>query len=235
MYQKMTNSEKNQPDKTMQLLERKTKEVDIIQQVSAEINKTLDLAVIGKSMLLAMDEYFGFQHSMILLMDNENQSLSVLSTHGYDDKGIGAKVPVGMGVIGMVAKRKKLMRMANMGMQRSYMQAIRQQVTETDETILQEEEDLPGLPDVESQVAIPMLLEEELVGVFSFESKQVNIFDKADEFLIGILANQAASALQNARLFQREQQRLSELNQAHSDLADLNANLEKKVEERTAE
>jgi class 3 adenylate cyclase len=235
MYQKMTNSEKNQPDKTIQLLERKTKEVDIIQQVSAEINKTLDLAVIGKSMLLAMDEYFGFQHSMILLMDNENQSLSVLSTHGYDDKGIGAKVPVGMGVIGMVAKRKKLMRMANMGMQRSYMQAIRQQVTETDETILQEEEDLPGLPDVESQVAIPMLLEEELVGVFSFESKQVNIFDKADEFLIGILANQAASALQNARLFQLEQQRLSELNQAHSDLADLNANLEKKVEERTAE
>lgn len=111
----------------------------------------------------------------------------------------------------MVAKRKKLMRMANMGMQRSYMQAIRQQVTETDKTRLQEE-DLPGLPDVESQVAIPMLLEEELVGVFSFESKQVNIFDKADEFSIGILANQAASALQNARLFQREQQRLSELN-----------------------
>ena len=136
MYQKMTNSEKNQPGKTMQLLERKTKEVDIIQQVSTEINKTLDLAVIGKSLLLSMDEYFGFQHSMILLMDNENESLSVLSTHGYDDKGIGAKVAVGMGVIGMVAKRKKLMRMANMGMQRSYMQAIRQQVTETDETIL---------------------------------------------------------------------------------------------------
>lgn len=94
MYQKMTNFEKNQPDKTMQLLERKTKEVDIIQQVSTEINKTLDLAVIGKSMLLAMDEYFGFQHSMILLMDNENQSLSVLSTHGYDDGGSAPKLPL---------------------------------------------------------------------------------------------------------------------------------------------
>jgi class 3 adenylate cyclase len=231
----MTNPEQGQPDKTVQLLERKTKEVEIIQQVSSEINKTLDLEIIGKSMLLAMDEYFGFQHSMILLMDNETQSLSVLSTHGYGEKGVGAKVAVGMGVIGMVAKRKKLMRMANMGMQLSYMQAIRQQVTETSEAKLQQEEVLPGLPDVESQVAIPMLLEEELVGVFSFESKEVNIFDKADEFLIGILANQAASALQNARLFQLEQQRLSELNQAHSDLADLNANLEKKVEERTAE
>ena len=67
----MTNPEQDQPDKTVQLLERKTKEVEIIQQVSSEINKTLDLEVIGKSMLLAMDEYFGFQHSMILLMDNE--------------------------------------------------------------------------------------------------------------------------------------------------------------------
>ena len=55
-----------------------------------------------------------------------------------------------------------------------------------------------GLKDGESQVAIPMLLENELVGVFSVESKKVNIFDKSDEYLIGILANLAASAMQNA-------------------------------------
>ena len=217
------------------LLERKNKEVEIIQRVSNQINKTLDLDIIAKAMLDSMDEFFGFKHSMILLLDKEEKSLSVLATHGYDEKGKGAKVPVGMGVIGTVAKRKKLMRMANMGMQLSYMQAIKKQINKDKNTNLNNEIELPGLKDVESQVAIPMLLDDELVGVFSVESNKVNIFDKADELLISILANQSASALQNARLFKLEKARSKELDEVNSKLEDLNINLEKKVEERTSE
>ena len=216
-------------------LERKSKEVEIIQQVSSQINATLDLENIARTMLDLMDEFFGFRYAMILLLDESKENLSVLATHGYKDGGLGAKVKVGIGVIGMVAKRRKLMRMANLGQQRSYMQTIRRQVSENMETKLEDEVPLPGLADVESQVAIPMMLEDELVGVFSVESQGVNIFDKGDEMLIGILANQAAIALQHARLFKREQERLRELNEAHSKLADLNANLELKVKERTAE
>ena len=227
--------DQTQLDGLTKRLERKTKEVEIIQQVSSQINATLDLENIAKTMLSLMDEFFGFQYAMILLLDEEDEALSVLATHGYEDDGLGAKVKVGMGVIGMVAKRRKLMRMANLGQQRAYMQTIRQQVTKSTDTKLEDEVSLPGLVDVESQVAIPMMLEEELVGVFSVESRGVNIFDKADELLIGILANQAAIALQHARLYQREQQRIAELNEAHHELADLNANLEQKVEERTAE
>ena len=205
--------DQTQLDDLKQRLERKTKEVEIIQQVSSKINTTLDLENIAKAMLGLMDEFFGFQYAMILLLGEEESTLSVLATHGYEEQGVGAKVKVGMGVIGMVAKRRKLMRMANLGAQRAYMQAVRQQVTQITDTELQDEVPLPGLADVESQVAIPMMLEEELVGVFSVESRGVNIFDKADELLIGILANQAAIALQHARLYQREQQRIAELNE----------------------
>ena len=222
-------------EKINQKLERKTKEVEIIQQVSSQINATLNLQNIANTMLELMDEFFGFKHTMILLLEEKDEILNVLATHGYEEQGVGAKVKVGIGVIGMVAKRKKLMRMANLGAQRAYMQAVKEQVNQTTTTKIQEEEVLPGLQDVESQVAIPMMLEEKLVGVFSVESREINIFDKGDELLIGILANQAAIALQHARLFQREQQRLKELNEAHKELADLNSNLEQKVEERTAE
>ena len=125
--------------------------------------------------------------------------------------------------------------MANLGMQRSYMQAIREQVQITNKNKLQDKVELPGLKNAESQVAIPMLIDNELVGVFSVESEKMNIFDKSDEILIGILANQTASALENARLYQLEQKRLKELNKAHQELESLNINLEKKVEERTSE
>ena len=101
-----------QLDKLNQKLERKTKEVEIIQQVSSQINATLNLQNIANTMLELMDEFFGFKHTMILLLEEKEQILNVLATHGYEDQGIGAKVKVGMGVIGMVAKRRKLMRLS---------------------------------------------------------------------------------------------------------------------------
>ncbi len=216
-------------------LERRNKEIEIIERVASQISKTLNLDAIAKTMLISMEEYFGFKHSMILLLDGSESVLKVIATHGYKEEGIGAEVKIGVGVIGMVAKKKKLMRMANLGAQKQYMQAIKQQIQPSEETAVVDVTSLPGLKNAESQVAIPMLMEDELIGVFSVESDQVNIFDKSDELIIKILANQTANALQNAKLYQLEQQRLQELDKAHAELADLNTNLERKVADRTKE
>ena len=216
-------------------LERRNKEIEIIERVASQISKTLNLDAIAKTMLISMEEYFGFKHSMILLLDGSESVLKVIATHGYKEEGIGAEVKIGVGVIGMVAKKKKLMRMANLGAQKQYMQAIKQQIQPSEETSVVDVTNLPGLKNAESQVAIPMLMEDELIGVFSVESDQVNIFDKSDELIIKILANQTANALQNAKLYQLEQQRLQELDKAHAELADLNTNLERKVADRTKE
>ena len=216
-------------------LERRNKEIEIIERVASQISKTLNLDAIAKTMLISMEEYFGFKHSMILLLDSSESALKVIATHGYKEEGIGAEVKIGVGVIGMVAKKKKLMRMANLGAQKQYMQAIKQQIQPSEDTVVADEISLPGLKNAESQVAIPMLMEDELIGVFSVESDEVNIFDKSDELIIKILANQTANALQNAKLYQLEQERLEELDKAHAELADLNTNLERKVADRTKE
>ena len=114
------NQSEIETKKISDLLERRTKEVEIIKQISGQINKSLNLSVIASTMLSLMDEYFGFKHSMILLVSEDKKHLNVLETYGYENKGIGAKVNFGIGVIGIVAQKKKLMRMANLGMQRSY-------------------------------------------------------------------------------------------------------------------
>ena len=99
-------------------LERRNKEIEIIERVASQISKTLNLDAIAKTMLISMEEYFGFKHSMILLLDGSESVLKVIATHGYEEEGIGAEVKIGVGVIGMVAKKKKLMRMANLGAQK---------------------------------------------------------------------------------------------------------------------
>ena len=122
-------TEKEKHEILKEALERKTKEVEIIKQISSQINKTLDPNLIARALLKAMDEFFGFKYSMILLADENMQKLNVLATHGYASQGVGASVNLGMGVIGIVAKKKKMMRMANLGMQRSYMKAIKDQIS----------------------------------------------------------------------------------------------------------
>ena len=141
---------------------------------------------------------------MILLVDEKMQKLNVLETHGYEIKGIGASVKLGVGVIGIVAKNKKMMRMANLGMQRSYMKAIKSQISPEEKNKLGNEVELPSLKNAESQVYTDAF-NDELIGVLSVESEKVNIFNNSDELLIGILANQTANALQNAKLYQLEQ------------------------------
>ena len=229
------HSQKDEFENLKKVLDRKTKEFEIIKQISSQINKTLDVNLIASAMLNAMDEFFGFKYSMILLVDEKMQKLNVLATHGYEIKGIGASVKLGVGVIGIVAEKKKMMRMANLGMQRSYMKAIKNQISPEEKNKLGNEVELPGLKNAESQVAIPMLFNNELIGVLSVESEKVNIFNNSDELLIGILANQTANALENAKLYQLEQNRKLELNNAYSELEKLNNTLEKKVDERTKE
>ncbi len=197
-------------------LNRKTQEVKIIQEISSEINATLDLDVILQKMLQSLDKTFDFKFSMVLLMKGEEE-LEVAASYGYENPGIGAVVKVGEGIIGVVAKRKKLVRMGNIGSQMSYMNAVKNNVDSEDQNRVK----LPGLTNVQSQVAIPMLLENKLVGVLAVESPNVNVFDKRDEVIVGILANQAANAIDKA--------------QAHLSLKLLNESLEQKVIERTAE
>lgn len=217
-------------------LVRKNQEVRVIQQISSEINSTLDLNDILNIILHSMDEVLGFRHSMILLLHPTEPTLTLVASRGYDQTGIGAEVKVGQGVIGIVAKRKRIVRMGNIRSQMAYGASVRQRMEQLGQTErLTDVVPLPGLPDVDSQIGIPLLIKDRLVGVFSVESAQSNAFDEVDEVLLLILANQAASVIDNARLYQAEKERLIELNKAYGELSQLNGSLEEKVLARTSE
>ncbi|MBI4283057.1 MAG: hypothetical protein HY663_01145, partial [Chloroflexi bacterium] len=77
---------------------RKAQDIQIIKKVAAEVNSSRNLDEILQIMLNTLDEMLAFKHSMILLLDNSVDTLSVVASHGYSGEGIGAKVPVGVGV-----------------------------------------------------------------------------------------------------------------------------------------
>jgi two-component system, NtrC family, sensor kinase len=197
-------------------------EMRLLQWVTSEINASLDLDQILATLLRAMDELFGFRHSLVLLLDDGGEVLTVAASRGYDLPSVGAIVPVGQGPIGVCARRRRVVRMTNLSTQRAYMRTIRTQMERAGRGAeLASAPRLPGLANAESQIAIPLLIKETLIGVYFVETSERRVFGEREETLVSIVANHAAASIGNARLYER--------------LKQLAETLEERVRERTEE
>jgi GAF domain-containing protein len=164
----------------------------------------------------------------IILLAERRRTLRVVASRGYENQAIGGRVRVGIGAVGIVAQRRKILQLDNLGQQRAYASAQRRQMMRAGrESEIGDVVTVPGLPNAESQIAIPLLIRDELVGVFSIESPAAHAFDEHDRSLVTIVANQIASSIRNAQLYD-ERRRAADALQA------ANASLEERVAERTA-
>ncbi len=202
--------------------------IHVLQRVAAEINATLELDEIYEIALRTLADLFEFHHAVILLVEPGGETLRVVASRGYENQAIGGRVRIGVGAIGIVAQKRRMLQLSNLGQQRTYAAAQRRQMMkagrggEIGDTV-----PVPGLPNAESQIAIPLLIREELVGVFSIESPRPAAFDEHDRGLVTIVANQIASAIRNAQLYDDRRRAAAALQAA-------NASLEARVAERTA-
>ena len=182
---------------------KRSNDVRIIQQVSSEITSSLDLDEVLAIVLRAMERILGFQYSMILLKDLAAEKLRLFASRGYEPSGVGAEVAFGHGIVGVVAERKKMMRIGNIGTTVAYLTNIRTRMEAAGEMAAGAAAAVvPGLPKAQSQLALPLLVKDRLVGVLAVESPKLNAFDELDEMLLRIVANQAATAIDNARSYQ---------------------------------
>ena len=189
-------------DRLNQDLAKRTNDVRIIQQISSEITSTLDLEEVLEIVLGAMERVLGFRHSMLLLPEPAGDALAVAATRGYAQPSAAARVRIGEGVIGVVAERRVPMRIGNIGASVRYLQAIRARMQAAGQGPAGDGPTrLPGLPDAQSQLALPLLVKDRLVGVLAVESPTPNAFDELDEVLLRIVGHQAATAIDNARTY----------------------------------
>ncbi len=133
----------------------------------------------------------GFGHVMVLVPDAGATTLSTVASRGYDRRGAGAEIAVGDGLIGRVAKSRRPIRIADM---RS---AVRYAASAGGEG---RSIPLPGLPQPQCQMAVPMVVRGQLRGVVFAESETSFAFDHDDEQALAVVAGQLASALLLAEL-----------------------------------
>jgi hypothetical protein len=121
--------------------------------------------------------------------------LVAIASHGYGTSGAGAEVALGEGLIGTVAARRQLLRISGAAGLR-YARAVRERVEEISGAgALAPEIPLPGLPDPQSQMAIPLTVRDRLLGVLAVESRDPLCFEAWHETFLQIIANHIASGI----------------------------------------
>jgi K+-sensing histidine kinase KdpD len=169
------------------------RKTEIIRLISIELNKPVALKEKLNNILHFLDTIFGLKHTMLLLPENEKY-LTVFASRGYGDKGLGARVNFGEGVIGVVAKRKKKLRLNNISWQKEYVHAAIGPAAQAIEVV--------GLKNAESQVAIPLLADEKLIAVLSAESEDLNFFCHEDEEFLMTLSQIIGLSIQNTQIIE---------------------------------
>ena len=161
-----------------------------LQLVSDRINRADDLETLLAAALDALDVYFGFGNTIVLLSDEPTQRLITIACRGYGG-GVGAEVALGEGLIGTVARERRVLRISGLDEGLRYGRAVRQSVLSGSGSV-RPEVPLPGLPDAQSALVLPLLVEERLIGVLAAESRDPFAFGEWDEAYLGIIANQIA-------------------------------------------
>ena len=165
-------------------------------QLSERLGRCPDLDTLVSAALGGLADLFGYEHSLLLLRDEDGSRLYTIASHGYDTEGIGSEIQVGEGIIGMAAARAEPMRIGNLGKMLAYARSIRRAYEESGVEAPGHEIPLPGLAEAQSQVAVPAIVLGQLVGVLVIESRQRVAFTADDEALLTIVATMVASAIE---------------------------------------
>jgi putative nucleotidyltransferase with HDIG domain len=115
----------------------------------------------------------------VQLWDDEKENLVVVAAKGYDSDVLGLKIPKGTGVTGKVAAERR--------------PSIIPDVMGTDNYI-------PGLKGCRSEMAVPLIFRDEVIGVLNAENCETDRFDETDLLHATIFADQAAGAIGNAQV-----------------------------------
>jgi hypothetical protein len=141
------------------------------------------------------------------MADLGGERLYTVATRGYPDSGVGSEIPFGHGVIGVAARERTPIRINYMTSEYAYGRAIRDSAIAAGlGERLETEIPLPGLPESHSQLAVPVLAANRLIGMLYVESPEELRFGYDDEDALVALATQLALAIQQMQATEAQEE-----------------------------
>jgi predicted pyridoxine 5'-phosphate oxidase superfamily flavin-nucleotide-binding protein len=168
-------------------------------ELSARLSRCPDLDTTVGVAVRGLADLFGYEHSLLLLLDEDGQRLYTIASHGYPAEGVGSEVVVGEGIIGMAAARAAPIRLGSLRQMNKYSRTVRHAYEDRGDIAPGREIPVPGLPNADSRVAVPAMALGQVVGVLVVESPELVAFDDGDIELLTVLASLVANAIEAER------------------------------------
>jgi adenylate cyclase len=171
--------------------------VQALAGISEIIAKCRGLEGLLQTGLEQLTQQLGYETLSVYLAEQSEQSLYALASVGYPHSGIGARIPYGVGLIGMAAHNRAPVRIADVPRELHYGRIVREQLERASGEI-EREVPLPALTNAGSFVAVPLLIDGELFGVLSSESAQRLGYDERDVQVLQTVGQMLAQAIARA-------------------------------------
>lgn len=165
-----------------------TSQLEVVRAVAAEITRELELSVVLDLLTRRAAELLGVKSATLLLWDEQTQQLCPRSWYGFGDRFKAIKLRLGEGFAGVVAQQR---------------QGIILHDYSASPHALSEIAEILGASAV---VGHPLRYRERLLGVIVLSTLDTDrVFSEQDLQTLGLFADQAAIAIENARLYEEVQ------------------------------
>lgn len=190
--------------KTFNTLEQRviarTQRLQAVATVSEQINAILDRDKLLTELVNLTKETFHYYHVQTCVLNEKGDMIYPSKGYGKAGEDIqnkAAPIPLNApkSLVARAAREKRLIISNNVL---------------TDPTWLSH----PALPDTRSEMTIPIIVDNHVIGVLDVQQDRENGFDESDVLLLRTLASQVGVALTNARLFEQAEKRTAELTRA---------------------
>ena len=162
----------------------------VLYDAGQAVLSTFDLDEVLQRILAIARDYFHLQNVAILLLDKEEQQLRVRSQIGWDAGHDTICLGYHDGLTGASVLKKQPVYASDVTKDPRYICCAQS---------------------TRSELAIPLMVRDEVVGVLDCQSDRIDRFDDETIELLTLFSTHASIALQNARLYSLERQRARQL------------------------
>jgi diguanylate cyclase (GGDEF)-like protein len=164
--------------------------IALLYDASQAVLSTFDLDQVLNRILAIAHDHFRLENGAVALLDPATQSLKVRAWMGSFKPDTDQPLKIGQGLTGAAVKLLQPVYAPDVRHDPRYIESI---------------------SSTRSEIAIPLVVREGVVGVLDFQSDQTNFFDPESIDLLTLFATQASIAIQNAYMYGVEQQRSKHL------------------------
>jgi sigma-B regulation protein RsbU (phosphoserine phosphatase) len=155
----------------------------LLLEVADVVNTTLDLDTTLRRVAELVRRVINYEIFAILLLNEKTQELRFRFQIGYPKEvAERMKIKVGEGVTGRAAQSRQPMLIDDVRKENGYIAAV---------------------PNVRSELAIPLIVKNRLIGVIDIEAQQIGYFTEEHKRLLTLIASRMAVGIENARLYTR--------------------------------